>query len=188
MRQGDASLMKKKTPQKHRKALAAGIFILATLLMFVPLFAKSVLSHFESLGLVSIFFINFISSATIFLPTPGIVSVAVGGNLYNPLAVAFLAAAGSALGEGVGFLFGYSSKEILNHKRHKLFFHLFHFIFKKYATYIIPLVAFIPNPLIDGLGIFAGMADYPPRKYLFLVFLGRLARNILIAYAGFMLK
>jgi len=180
--------MKKKTPPKYTKLIPVIIFIASTLFMLLPLFTKDIFAPFRALGLASLFFINFLSSATIFLPTPGIVSVAVGGNLYNPLAVALLAAVGSALGEGVGFLFGYSSKEIFNHKRHHLFFHLTRFIFEKYAKFIIPLVAFIPNPLVDGLGIFAGMAAYPPRKFLLLVFIGRFTRNLLIAYAGFMLK
>lgn len=174
-----------KNHQKINKIKFALLFTFTTLLMFIPLLVKEELEQIESLGLTSIFVINLTSAATVFLPTPGIISVAVGGNIYPPLAVALLASLGSALGEGVGFLFGYSSKKIINQQKHKLLFHLLQALFKKYAKFLILIAAFIPNPLIDGLGILAGMASYSLKKYIFLVFIGRLLRNIIIAHSGY---
>ncbi len=170
--------------RKNNKLLFIGIFILSTAILLTPLFFKDILGQFQSLGLLGIFFINFFSSATLFLPTPGLLSIAVASKIYPPLAVAVLGSLGSALGEGIGFLFGHSSMQVLNGRKYKLLYHLNKFIFKQYGMYILVLFALIPNPIVDGLGILAGIAKYPIHRFLLAVFIGRFLRNLVIVYIG----
>lgn len=170
---------------KKNKLTFILLFVVSTAILLLPLFFKEQLSHMTSLGLAGLFFVNFFSSATLFLPTPGFISVAVASNIYNPLLTALIGALGSSSGEGVGFLFGRSSIEVLQGRKHKVWFHLNKFIFKKYGPIILFLFALVPNPIVDGLGILAGMAGYPLHKFIFSVFLGRLLRNlIIILYFG----
>jgi membrane protein YqaA with SNARE-associated domain len=165
------------------KVLATSIFVVSTVLIFLPLFFRLQLEAFKSLGLFGIFLINFFGSATLFLPAPAILSVGVGVEVYGALEVVLLSSIGSSLGEGVGFLFGYSSREVLNLKKHKLLYYLGDYFFKKYGDAIIVIFSFIPNPIVDGVGIIAGLASYSFKRFLMLVFIGRLLRNILIAVA-----
>lgn len=135
----------------------------------------------QTLGLLGLFLINFFSSATIFLPAPGMFSILSFSDIYSPVLIVFFASLGSTLGEGIGFMFGHSTREVLNiKKKHKILFHLNKFIFDKYGFAILFIIAFIPNPVVDGLGILAGMAGYPLKKFMFPVFLGRVVRNILM--------
>ena len=171
--------------KKRRKLVFIALFIISTLVLLLPLFFKDRLQAVESFGLFSLFLINFFSSATIFLPSPGIVSVPVAAAIYTPVSVVLLGSLGSALGEGVGFLFGHSSMKVLDGKKHKILYHLNKFIFEKYGLPLLIITAAIPNPLVDGLGILAGMAGYPLHKFLIAVFLGRILRNIgLILFVG----
>lgn len=169
---------------RYQRAFFIVIFLLSTCLILTPLFFKNFLLQVQTFGLAGIFLINFFSSATLFLPAPGILSVVVGGNIYNPFIVALLASLGSALGESVGFLFGYSSHKVINFEKHKLFYHLLSFTFKRYGVLMVFLFSLIPNPLFDGIGILAGLSGFSPRKFILVVFAGRLIRNIAISYLG----
>lgn len=176
--------------QKHNnkfinhKVTAIGIFVFTTFLIFLPFFFKLDVSHFKNLGLLGIFLLNLISSAALFFPAPVFLSVSVGGYYFNPIFVALAASLGSSLGEGVGYLFGDSGGELFDFKKRKILYFLMHTLFEKYGTLIIFLFSLIPNPFIDGIGIFAGASEYPLKKFIIVVFLGRLVRNLILATAG----
>src|SRR3990167_7066399 len=167
---------------QKNKLLLISIFILSCFALVAPLFFKDELRNLSSYGLVGIFFINLVSSASIFLPAPGILSVVVGAQIYDPMSVAIVSSVGATLGETVSFMLGHSSKHIFKHKKKSILFFLSKFTFKKWGVLIIFLTSLIPNPLIDGVGILAGVSSYSLKKFMFLVFLGKLLRNIVIVY------
>ncbi|OIP57443.1 MAG: hypothetical protein COX79_01650 [Candidatus Levybacteria bacterium CG_4_10_14_0_2_um_filter_36_16] len=166
----------------NRQLLFFLIAILSVAIMLLPLFYNVQLKQFRSLGLIGIVLINFFGSATVFLPTPAIVSVGIGGTLYNPIFVAMASAVGSSLGETVGFVFGYSSKKVINQEEKRLIYKLFKYVFHKHGSWLIITLSFIPNPIFDAVGIFAGVAQYPIKKFLLFVFIGRFLRDIMIAF------
>lgn len=168
--------------KRNNKLTLSLIFLASTLVLLLPLFFKQQLGQMQSLGLFGLFLINFFSSATIFVPTPGVISIAVASKLYPAIAVALFGALGSSLGELVGFYFGKTGIEIINGRKHKILYHLNKFIFAKYGLVILLVVALIPNPVVDGLGILAGSAGYPVYRFFIPVFIGRLLRNLIIAY------
>lgn len=157
--------------------------ILSVVLIAVAFFFHEKLSEFRSLGLIGIFLINLIGSATLFLPAPGIASVVAGGSIYAPWAVALVASLGASVGDLVGYLLGTSSKHVLLENREK-YLQIITPYFKKYGALLIVLFAFFPNPFFDAIGIVAGVLGYPVKKYFLWMFVGRLARNILLAYLG----
>lgn len=165
-----------------KKTMFVFTIIFSAAIMLLPFFYKVELKQFQSLGLIGIGIINFFGSATVFFPSPAIVSVVVGGTLYNPLLVALFSSAGSSIGEAVGFAFGYSSKRVINHNNEKTFYKLFKFMFHKHASWLIITLSFIPNPIFDAVGIFAGVAQYPIKKFLLYVFIGRFVRDVIIAF------
>lgn len=158
-------------------------FFISIFLIILAFFFQEKLSDFRSFGLLGIFLINFFGSATIFLPAPAIASVFAGGLVYSPLAVALFAALGAAIGDMIGFFLGYSGHKIFlkkNHARYAMIKGLFH----RFGDLIIFLFAFIPNPLFDGVGLFAGALAFSPRRFFIILFAGRLLRNLILAYAG----
>ena len=86
----------------------AGMFLVSIAVIFLALHFQHRLSHFRSLGLLGIFLINFLSSATIFLPAPGIATVVAGGAIYSPIAVGLVAALGATLGDMISYMLGVS--------------------------------------------------------------------------------
>lgn len=157
---------------------------LLSVLMFLPLLFRAQFEHVKSFGLFGILLVNFISSATIFVPTPGILSVGVGGSLYNPLLVAIAASLGSSFGELVTFGFGRSSKKVLNLKRIPFFPSLKNEFIRKSGPLLVFIFSFIPNPFFDGIGLLVGISSFSLVQFLGLVFAGRLLRNLIVAYVS----
>jgi membrane protein YqaA with SNARE-associated domain len=159
------------------------LFLLSLALLLFPLFLDINTERFIALGLLGIFIFNLIDAATI-IPAPAIISVGLGGYIYNPFAVAFIAAAGSTLGEVIAYLLGYSTDKAFNLKRFKVLYKKLKYYLTKYGVYVIFLLAFIPNPFFGILGIYAGVAQYPLRKFFLIIFIARLIRDIIIANVG----
>lgn len=161
------------------------LFVVSLILVGVAFYFQSYLSQFQSLGLLGIFLINLFSSATLFLPAPGFLSVFAGGSIYHPLLVALVASLGSAVGDMVGYLIGYSGRKIAHKKlSKKIWFKVTSNIFHKWGGVGLFFFSLVPNPLFDSMGIVAGIFMYSPVKFLLIVFLGRLIRFIIIAQFG----
>ena len=175
---------KNKPAVLESKLFYAILFLFSALLLFSPLYFRIDLQSLKSLGILGVAILNFISSSTLFFPVPGFLATGIGGSLYNPLLVAIASSAGSTLGESVGFIFGHSSRKITHPKDHTFMESLYKIIHHKHGSLLIILLAFIPNPFFDAVGIVAGLALYPLRKFLALVFVGRLARDLIVAYIG----
>ena len=171
-----------KNKSKNLKLDSFIILIVSILIIGLSFFFRAELSKFSSFGLLGIFLINLIGSATLFVPAPGIATVVAGGFLYNPLFVAIVSALGSAIGDLVGYALGHSGKEVL-FKNHPFWYKILKETFHKFAAIFIIFFSFIPNPIFDFVGVFAGVFHYSPYKFLVYVLIGRFLRNLLLAYS-----
>lgn len=163
---------------RHPFVFAVSILVVVSAFIF-----RDRLSELQSLGVLGIMLINFLASATIFLPAPAIATVIAGGALYSPLTVAVASSFGASAGEIVGFLLGHSGKHIF-YKNHHTLFLIIKDVFHTFGGIIIFLVALIPNPLFDFVGVFAGFVHYPLVRFFILVFIARIIRNFLLASLG----
>lgn len=167
------------------KLYAILIFISSISLSVVFFRYQEFFKHTKSLGLLGLFVINFVSSASFFVSGPAFLTVIAGGNLYSPILVAIVAAIGACLGDMVGYLFGYSGRELTKKKleKHKAMRFLERH-FDRYGELIIFLFAIIPNPFFDAIGILAGIINYPPRRFFAIMLVGRFLRYWGLAQVG----
>ena len=159
------------------------IFLASIALIFLSFSLQDYLAQFQSLGLLGIFLINFFSTVTIFLPNISAASVVAGGNIYNPILVALVSTLGGVLGDSSSFILGKSGKDILLKKEGHLF-NAVKTVFHGQGFLIIFFLALIPNPVFDAMGILAGLTRFPFKKFFIAMLLGRIVRNILLAYLG----
>jgi uncharacterized membrane protein YdjX (TVP38/TMEM64 family) len=167
------------------KVYAIVIFISSILLSVVFFEYRDFFKHASSLGLLGLLIINFVSSATFFVSAPAFLTIIAGGNLYSPVLVAATAAIGACLGDMIGFLFGHSGRRILKKSldRHRTIRFLEKH-FHRHGGLIIFLLAIIPNPFFDAVGILAGVVNYPPKKFFIIMLLGRFLRYWSLSYLG----
>ncbi len=167
------------------KVYAAVIFFLSIVLSIAFFVFKDFFKEATSFGLIGLFLINLVSSASLFVSAPAFLTVIAGGNLYPPILVALIASIGAAFGDMISFLFGSSGRKLTKEKLErnpKILFLEKHF--KKYGALIIFLMALIPNPFFDAIGIFAGVFNYSPLRFFVIILIGRFLRYLLLAQFG----
>lgn len=169
----------------NKKIYGVLVFVLTIILSVAFYVFRDFLKDASSLGLVGIFFVNLVSSASLFFPAPSFLTVIAGGNLYPPLLVALIASFGAAFGDMLSYIFGYSGRKLTREKLErnpKIRFLEKHF--KKHGALIIFLMALIPNPIFDAIGIFAGVLNYSPIHFFIIILIGRFLRYWLLAQVG----
>lgn len=171
------------------KIYAASVFLLSIALSIVFFIFRDYFKDASSLGLLGIFIVNFISSATFFVSAPAFLTIITGGNLYSPVLVAGVASLGACLGDMLGFAFGHSGRKLMkkNLDKHPAIRFLEKH-FHRHGALIIFLIAIIPNPFFDAVGILAGAVKYPPLKFFAIMLVGRFLRYWALAQFGSVLK
>ena len=130
--------------------------------------------NIETVGYTSIFFLSFIAAALIFLPVSALASVCVAVVVdLNPFVVAVVAASAESIGELTGYLAGMGGKAIFDRNR---FYLRFKTLFSRYAAFTLLFGSAIPNPLFDVMGVAAGSILYPVKRFLLLVFIGKVVK------------
>lgn len=147
----------------------------------IMIYNRHQIRKFGSLGYPGIFLIAMLSSATVFVPLPGIMFTTAMGAVFNPLWVALAAGTGAGLGEISGYLVGFSGRELVNktawHERVEGWI-------KKYGVWVIILFASIPNPAFDFVGFTAGVLKMPIWQFIIGAVIGNIIKMLLFAYGG----
>ena len=169
----------------NNKLYAASVFLLSIVLSVAFYAYRDFFREASSLGLFGLFIINFVSSATFFVSAPAFLTIITGGNLYSPVLVAVVAALGACLGDMLGFAFGHSGRKLTKKKldRHKAVRFLEKH-FHRHGALIIFLLAIIPNPFFDAIGILAGVVNYPVFRFFVIMLVGRFIRYWALAQVG----
>jgi len=130
--------------------------------------------NIETAGYTSIWFLAFIGAALVFLPVSSLAAVCVAAAVdLNPFLLAVVAASAEAVGELTGYLAGMGGKAVFDRNR---FYLRFKNLFSRYAALTLLVGSIIPNPLFDIMGVAAGSILYPVRKFLLLVFVGKVVK------------
>lgn len=169
----------------NKKYLSIIVLILSLALSIGLFIFRDYFKDFRNLGLIGIFIINFVSSATFFVSGPAFLTVIAGGSIYPPILVALIASFGASMGDMVSYFFGYSGRKLTEHKlKKKLWFIVIEDVFKAYGSIFIFVFAIIPNPFFDAVGLFAGVLGMNYAKFFLLMLCGRFARFVILALIG----
>ena len=142
---------------------------------------KDQIQGFAAYGYPGIFLIVLLAYATILVPVPGLAIVFAMSGIFNPLGVALAAGTGGALGELSGYLAGFSGRAIIeNWKRYEKIT----VWVQKHGGPAILLLAAIPNPFFDLVGVAAGVLKMPVYKFLLWCWPGQIIKMLLISYLG----
>lgn len=135
-------------------------------------------------GYLGILTVQFLSSATVFLPLPGLAVIFLYGTILDPYLVGLSAALGAALGELTGYAVGYGGHRLIIKKNRKIANDARR-LFKKYDYFfVIILFSAIPFPF-DVVGVLCGLSRYDIKKFLTAVFIGNWIKLSLVALSGF---
>jgi membrane protein YqaA with SNARE-associated domain len=128
-----------------------------------------------------------IANATILIPVPYYPVIARLAQALNVWGIILAAAAGSTIGESVAYFVGRTGKGVvqqssLNDWIQRQMHH------KRRAALLLFALSAPPNPAFDVAGLLAGAFGMPLWVFLVSVFLGRIIRMGLVAFAGLSLN
>jgi len=132
-------------------------------------------------GYPGIFLLAFLAYATVLLPAPGVAVIFTMGAVFHPIGVALAAGTGAALGELTGYMAGFSGQTIVEHA--DIHERLSRWM-KANGPLTVLLMAALPNPFFDIVGVVAGVLKMPLYKFLFWCWIGEILKMLLFAMAG----
>ena len=181
---------------------AVGVaFILALIIGTTVPFAAGWLdeSDFRTLGYPGIFLANFLGTATVFVPVPGLTAagqaliVAGSQTLWDP-GVVVAGAAGMTLAESTAYLAGVVGRGVSEQRQMPLGGRLGRWLRRaagwvdwlmgRYGFATLLGLSAVPNPLFEFAGITAGAVRMNFWRFLLAVAIGKTARVIILVIVG----
>jgi len=132
-------------------------------------------------GYVGIFIISVLAYATVIVPLPAPALAFVAGGVLLPWLVAIVAGLGASVGQMTGYLAGLGGRVVVENRG---IYARLQYWMRRYGPVVIFVVAFIPSPFFDFVGILAGAFRMPVRVFFFWCALGQILKMLVFAYAG----
>lgn len=169
-------------PERWRAvSLRVGGILLAVAISAFILIERDHVVSLARYGYPGVFLISLASSATVFLPAPGIAVIFASGSVLNPFAIGIVAGLGEALGELTGYLAGASGRAVVaDSERYEKLVRLT----RRYGLFVVFFLSVIPNPTFDLVGIAAGALRLPVARFLAVCFLGKTIKSTAVALIG----
>ena len=158
------------------------VLVAAVVVISLGWLLKGFIFSLEGAGYLGVFLLSLLGSASLLFPVPGLVSVCVVSTSLIPFVVGIVAGTGETVGEITGYALGFGGGAVLEKNRH---YPRLRRWMERRGMLVIFLVSVIPNPIFDVVGIAAGGLRYPLRRFLAVVFVGKVLKDLLVAYTCF---
>lgn len=142
---------------------------------------KTELEQYGTLGYVGLFVVATLSSATLMVPGPSLLTVLMAGAVYHPLIVGLIMGFGSALGEITGYLAGVAGQGAASKSRIYVVVERW---MREWGFITLFLLAATPTVFFDIAGIVAGATRYDLTRFVLAAVLGKIVRFTAGAYLG----
>lgn len=189
--------------RRGRIALATAIGTLvmglSLSMLLLPLFFDLSEEKFATFGYAGVFLANLASTATVFIPVPGLTAASQAliiqqGDLRNPVIVGLLGGTGMALGEITAYVAGSVGSQVAGEgqlRAPRLVRPLVERVIRwidwlmarrGFATLLV--LSAIPNPAFEVAGITAGAVRMRFWRFMLAVLIGKNLRGLLLAFLG----
>lgn len=163
------------------RILALALVLTLSILVFVY---RDQAERLAAYGYPGIFLVSLLTNATVLLPVPGSVVVFAMGAVFNPLAVAVVAALGAATGELSGYLAGFSGQAVIENSERYQKIVAWLERNRRWSELAIFVLSAIPNPLFDTAGIAAGALRIPLWRFWLFCAAGKVVNMSIFAFLG----
>lgn len=162
--------------KKNIKKIAEIILVIVIIGLSVGIFImRDKIENVSEVGYLGLILLCCLANATVLLPAPSLMIAASCALIMNPWLVALCAAFGSAVGEFVGYAFG-TATEDLSPKFKKFLDRLTEKV--KNETLLVFILAVLPIPLFDVVGIYSGGTKMNLLKFFLACFAGKFLKML----------
>jgi len=165
-----------------------GVFVTVCMALAVIYFGKE-LRDLQHYGYIGAFLISILGGATIIIPVPMLAIVfALGGVMPHPWLVAVAAALGELIGAMTIYMTGHGAGRVLIENKHgkmqTAYEHLLR-LMERRGSLTLLVVASVINPFFYPAALAAGALRFGLKKYMSIVFAGKLIKSMTVVYAGY---
>jgi membrane protein YqaA with SNARE-associated domain len=180
-------------------AIALGIVVLVPSvgLLVLTIVVRDLTEHFEAFGYAGVFLANLASTATVFIPVPGLTAagqtlIVTQGKVLNPVLVGMLGGTGMALGEVTAYAAGAAGSEAAQEGRLQApkavrpaverIVYWTDWLMERYGFVTLLALSAIPNPAFELAGLTAGATRMNFWRFMAAVLIGKNIRGLLLAF------
>lgn len=126
-----------------------------------------------------------VASAGLVIPVPALATACATAIYLNPIWVGIIAGTAESAGELTGYYLGYTGRQVLAKNRfyQRLELWMRPDGMRRRGWLLLFLVSLVPNPIFDVVGIAAGALRYPIGGFLAVVWVGKVIKFLVFAYA-----
>ncbi len=158
-----------------------GLAVVAVLGLLAALWLlRGALSSLPQVGYPAVFLLSLLGRAAMVVPVAGLLSVCALSLTLVPIFVALVATVAETIGEISGYAVGYGGRRVI--ERRGFYTRVVGWMERR-GVLVIFLISIVPNPFFDVIGIAAGGLRFPLRRFLAIVFAGKIIKNTGVAYA-----
>ena len=169
--------------QHHIKKSKLASSVLALLVLAAGtlpfLLFREQLQQLSALGYIGLFFSCLATNASVFLPANGIAFTIAASAALDPLLCAVVGGLGTACGEVVGYFIGLCGHAQLEDRQS---FQKVAEALDRYGNWAIFMLAFLPLPLFDLIGIAAGTAGLRLPRFFLVCCIGKISKMLFYVF------
>jgi membrane protein YqaA with SNARE-associated domain len=188
----------KVSPRLMKPALTV-LLVMGTLAICVAvIYYRNYFEQFRYLGYPGAFIFGFIAGSSLPLPLPYLIVTFSLGGVLNPVLVGMASGAGAGIGGTLVYLFGSSSRRLLQQinipeahpaaeestKAQKLHARLEQWTHRR-GSLVVFIMSVLFNPLFAPMAVAIGALRFGCWRFLFWCTLGNVIKSIFIAYCGY---
>jgi len=180
-------------------AILLGLLVLVPSvgLLIVTIVVPDLTERLEALGYGGVFLANLASTATVFIPVPGLTAagqtlIVTQGKELNPIIVGLLGGTGMALGEVTAYAAGAAGSEAAGEGRLRAprfvrpaverLIGRIDWLMHHYGFVTLTVLSAIPNPFFELAGLTAGATRMNFWRFMIAVLIGKNIRGLLLAF------
>ncbi len=165
--------------------LLLGVILLSACIVFMLVnlqsYFKVTLQNYALLAYAIVFVVSLLSSATIFIPAPGIAVVLAAATQWDPFWVAMAAGTGDALGEVTAYWVGYVGEKIIIDEHMAAYQKMVGWT-QRYGAWAVFSIALVPVLPFDLVGLVSGGLKVPLWKFIAATWCGKVPRVFVLVY------
>lgn len=185
--------------------IALLVLVPSLALLLLPVFGVDLSEgRFATLGYTGVFVANLASTATVFIPVPGLTAAgqtlindqgAAQSGVFGVVLVGVVGGTGMALGEVTAYAAGAVGSEVAREGEVKLpravrpaverIIRWVNWLMARYGFVTLMVLSAIPNPAFELAGITAGAVRMNFWHFMAAVFIGKVARGLFLAFLGY---
>ena len=164
--------------RKSENRLRLAIFVAVIGAVVAALLLRN-LVDLEKVGYLGVVLTVLVATGGLVIPFPSLVTACAASPFLDPPILALVGGTAGTIGELTGYFLGYSGGGFFAKRR--LYLRMESWM-RRRGWLVLFVVALIPNPIFDVVGIAAGVLRYPVWRFLVFVWMGKLLKFLALAY------